>query len=162
MIPPYLTISIIRYGSRVKWSNPGRGVAPSSTPWCSSYWKGNLRVTLDYVCQLLLYLYQKKIFSRVEKYTSSTYTWHCWSKDKIINILLWIPTYGHTRFGWSARTNMQQLCAETGRSLENLPGVIDNRDRWREKVKEVWAISTTWWWWVHFSVHHTTNNKVAS
>ena len=28
MIPPCLTLSIIRYGSRVKWSNPGNGVAP--------------------------------------------------------------------------------------------------------------------------------------
>ena len=26
---PYLTLSIIRYGSRVKWNNPGKGVAPS-------------------------------------------------------------------------------------------------------------------------------------
>ena len=43
-----LTLSIIRYGSRVKWSNPGNGVAPSPTPWCSSYRKGSLRVTLDY------------------------------------------------------------------------------------------------------------------
>ena len=25
---PYLTLSIIRYGSRVKWSNQGNGVAP--------------------------------------------------------------------------------------------------------------------------------------
>ena len=41
------TLSIIRYGSRVKWSNPGKGVAPSHTPWCSSYRKGSLRVTLD-------------------------------------------------------------------------------------------------------------------
>ena len=35
LMPPCLTLSIIRYGSRVKWSNPGRGVAPSPTPWCS-------------------------------------------------------------------------------------------------------------------------------
>ena len=34
-MPPCLTLSIIRYGSRVKWSNPGKGVAPSPTPWCS-------------------------------------------------------------------------------------------------------------------------------
>ena len=27
LIPPCLTLSIIRYGSRVKWSNPGNGVA---------------------------------------------------------------------------------------------------------------------------------------
>ena len=26
---------LIRYGSRVKWSNPGKVVAPSPTPWCS-------------------------------------------------------------------------------------------------------------------------------
>ena len=45
---PCLTLSIIRYGSKVKWSNPGNGVAPSPTPWCSSYRKGSLRVTLDY------------------------------------------------------------------------------------------------------------------
>ena len=40
MIPPCLTLSNIRYTSRVKWSNCGKGVAPSPTPWCSSYWKG--------------------------------------------------------------------------------------------------------------------------
>ena len=29
LIPPYLTLSYIRYGSRVKWNNPGKGVVPS-------------------------------------------------------------------------------------------------------------------------------------
>ena len=42
MIPPCLTLSIIRYVSRVKWSNSGKGVAPSTTPRCSSFWKGSL------------------------------------------------------------------------------------------------------------------------
>ena len=28
LMPPCLTLSIIRYGSTVKWSNPGKGVAP--------------------------------------------------------------------------------------------------------------------------------------
>ena len=50
-----LTLSIIRYVSRVKWSNPGEGIAPSSTPRCSSYWIGSLRVALDYGRQLYLY-----------------------------------------------------------------------------------------------------------
>ena len=27
---------IIRYGSRVKWGNPEKGVVPASTPWCGS------------------------------------------------------------------------------------------------------------------------------
>ena len=57
LMPPCLTLSIIRYGSRVKWSNPGKGVVPSPTPRCSSYRKGSLRVTLDYVRQLYLYIY---------------------------------------------------------------------------------------------------------
>ena len=58
MIPPCLTLSIIRYGSRVKWSNPGNGVAPSPTPWCSSYRKGSLRVTPRlWSLTLLTYIY---------------------------------------------------------------------------------------------------------
>ena len=54
-IPPGLTLSIIRYGSRVKWSNPGKGVVPSPTPCCSCYLKGSLRVCLDYGRQLYSY-----------------------------------------------------------------------------------------------------------
>ena len=53
---PCLTLSNIRYISRVKWSNPGKGVVPNCIPWCSSYWKGSLRVTLDYGHQLYLQL----------------------------------------------------------------------------------------------------------
>ena len=34
-----LTLSIIRYGPRVKWSNQGKGVVPSPALWCSSYRK---------------------------------------------------------------------------------------------------------------------------
>ena len=54
LMPPCLTLSIIRYGLRVKWRNPGKGVAPSPTLWCSSYRKGSLRVTLDNDRQLYL------------------------------------------------------------------------------------------------------------
>ena len=44
--------SNIRYVSRVKWSNPGKGVTPSPTPQCSSYWKGSFLVSLNYGHQL--------------------------------------------------------------------------------------------------------------
>ena len=44
---PCLALSNIRYVSRVKWSNPGKRVAPSAKPRCSSYRKGSLRVALD-------------------------------------------------------------------------------------------------------------------
>ena len=42
LIPPFLTLSTIRYVSRVKQSNLGKGVATSPTPQCSSYWKEGL------------------------------------------------------------------------------------------------------------------------
>ena len=53
MIPPCLTHSNTRYESRLKWSNPGKGLAPSHT--CSSYCKGSLRVVLVYGRQLYIY-----------------------------------------------------------------------------------------------------------
>ena len=52
LMPPCLTLCIIMYGSRIKWSNPRNGVVPFPTPWCSSYWKRILWVTLDYGHQL--------------------------------------------------------------------------------------------------------------
>ena len=54
LMPPCLTLSIIRYRSKVKWSNPRKGVAPSPTLWFSSYQKGSLWVTIDYSHQLYL------------------------------------------------------------------------------------------------------------
>ena len=42
LICPCLTLSIIRYVSRVKWSNTRKGVVPFPTPRCRSYWKGSL------------------------------------------------------------------------------------------------------------------------
>ena len=47
LMPPCLTLSIIQYGSKLKWSNPGNGVTPSPISRWSSYWKGSLLVTLD-------------------------------------------------------------------------------------------------------------------
>ena len=44
----------VRIKGRIEQSR--EGVAPSPTPWCSSYRKGNLRVTLDYGRQLYLLL----------------------------------------------------------------------------------------------------------
>ena len=57
MIAFCLTFSIISYVSRVKWSNLRKGVAPSITPRCISYWKGNLRVAFVYGHQFTLTLF---------------------------------------------------------------------------------------------------------
>ena len=47
LMPSCLTLSTVRYGSRMKWSNPRKWVVPTPTLWCSSYRKRSLRVTLD-------------------------------------------------------------------------------------------------------------------
>ena len=60
LMPPCLTHSIRMYESRVKWSNPEKGVVPSPTPWCSSYRKGNLRVTL--AIYIYIYIYYTYIY----------------------------------------------------------------------------------------------------
>ena len=45
----------VRIKGKVEQSR--EGVAPSPTPWCSSYRKGSLRVTLDYGRQLTYFLF---------------------------------------------------------------------------------------------------------
>ena len=47
----------VRIKGKVEQSR--EGVAPSPTPWCSSYRKGSLRVTLDYGRQLYLLIIAK-------------------------------------------------------------------------------------------------------
>ena len=73
------------------------------------------------------------------------YTGHCWrSRDKLINnVLLQTPSHGQAKAGQPARTYIQQLCADTGCRLEDLPEAMDNRDGWRERVREIHAASMT-------------------
>ena len=62
---------------------------------------------------------------------------HCWrNKDELINeIVLWAPAHGRAKAGRTARTYLQQLCADSGWSLKDIPGAIDDRDGWREKIR---------------------------
>ena len=61
LVPPCLTLSNIRYVSRIKWINPTKRVAPFPTPRCSSYWKESILVALNYGHQLYFYLLQKTL-----------------------------------------------------------------------------------------------------
>ena len=74
---------------------------------------------------------------------------HCWrSKDKIVSdVLLWTPAYGQSKAGRLARTFIQQLCDDTGCNLENLPEAMNDRETWRERVRDIRASRTAWWWW---------------
>ena len=82
---------------------------------------------------------------------------HCWRiKDELISdVLLWTPTYGGAKAGRPAWTYRQQLCEDTGCSPEDLPEPMNDREKWRERVRDIRACSTTWWWWWYFRYRNT-------
>ena len=221
LMPPCLTLNIIRYKVRVEWSNIWNRIVLSPSPRCSSYWKGSFRVTLDQGHQLYFLLvflsvslnliiafdkmkrsfFQAAVTSillyecttwtltkRHEKKLDGNYTrmlrailnksWrqhptrhqlyghlppivktiqvrptrharHSWrSRDELISdVLLWIPTHGRSKAGRPARTYIQQLCEDTGCCPEDLSGAMNDREEWRERVRDIRATSVTWWWW---------------
>ena len=75
---------------------------------------------------------------------------HCWwSRDELISdVLLWTPTYGQAKAGWPARTYIQRLCEDTGCSPEGQPEAMNDREKWRERVRDIRASGMTWWWYV--------------
>ena len=74
---------------------------------------------------------------------------HCWrSREELIsNVLLWTPLHGRAKVGWPARTYIKKLYARTGCSLEDLSEAMDDREGWREKVRDIRSDGVTWWWW---------------
>ena len=70
---------------------------------------------------------------------------HCWrSRDKLISdVLLWTPTHGRAKAGRPARTYIQQLCEDTGCCPEDLPEAMNDREKRRERVRDICATSTT-------------------
>ena len=74
---------------------------------------------------------------------------HCRrSRNELISdVLLWTPTHGRAKAGRPARTYIQQLCEDTGCCPDDLPEVMNDREKWRERARDVRAPSMTWWWW---------------
>ena len=70
---------------------------------------------------------------------------HYWrSKDELISdVLLWTPTYGRAKAGRPARTYIQQLCDDTGCGPEDLSEAMNDRKKWRERVRDIRAGGTT-------------------
>ena len=70
---------------------------------------------------------------------------HCWrSRDEhISDVLLWTPTHGRAKAGQPARTYIQQLCEDMGFCPEDLPEAMNEREKWRERVRDIRDTSTT-------------------
>ena len=67
---------------------------------------------------------------------------HCWRnrEELISDVLLWTPHIWPSK----RRTYIQQLCEDTGCNPEDLPEAMNDREKWRERVKDIRARGTTW------------------
>ena len=70
---------------------------------------------------------------------------HCWrSGDELISdVFRWTILPGRAKAGRPARTYVQQLCVDTGSSPEDVPGAMNDREGWRERIRDILADSTT-------------------
>ena len=57
--------------------------------------------------------------------------------ELISDVLLWTPTYGRAKARGPARTYIQQLCEDTECSPEDLPEAMNDREKWRERVRDI-------------------------
>ena len=71
---------------------------------------------------------------------------HCLrSKDELISdVLLWTPAYGQAKAGRPARTYIQQLCEDTGCNPEDQPEAMNDREKWRERIRDILASGMKW------------------
>ena len=77
-----------------------------------------------------------------------------WSKDELISdVFMWNPTYGCAKAGRPARTYIQQLCEDTGCNPEDLAEAMNDREKWRERVRDIRAGGATWWWWHDYMIN---------
>ena len=63
--------------------------------------------------------------------------------ELISDVLLWTSSHGQAKAGRPARTNIQQLYADTGCSPEDLLEAMDDSEEWRERVRDIRADGTT-------------------
>ena len=82
----------------------------------------------------------KTILARLTRHAG-----HCRrSKDELVSdVLLWTPAYGQSKAGRPARTYIQQLCDDTRCNPEDLPEAMNDRETWRERVRDIRASRMT-------------------
>ena len=77
------------------------------------------------------------------------HTGQCWisTVDLINYVLLWTPSHGRAKARRPVRTYIRQLCEDTGFCPEDLPEVMNDWEKRRERVRDIRAGGMTWWWW---------------
>ena len=107
-----------------------------------------------------LYHHQPPITKTIEV-RRTRHAGHCRrSRDELISdILLWTPSYGRAKAGPPARTYIQQLCEDKGCRPEDLSEAMNDREKWRERVRDICASSMIWWWWWWWWFQGTKNSQ---
>ena len=82
---------------------------------------------------------------KTNKVRRSRHAGLCWrSRDELISdVHQWTPSHGRAKAGRPVRTSMKQLCEDTGCSPEDLPEAMNDREEWRERVRDIYAGGTT-------------------
>ena len=131
LMPPCLTLSIIRYGSRIKWSNPGKWETPSPTPWWSSYRKGAFELlstnVANFTLYIHIYIYIYNSSGFVSLYTikfkcrcnNCFGKYNCISNLKIDIIIYCSPTFGPPNIYMGKKlTNFKIVTSKNMKTLE--------------------------------------------
>ena len=74
---------------------------------------------------------------------SHSFNFTLWSTGTALLLLLWTPAYGQSKAGQPARIYIQQLCDDTGCNPEDRLEVMNDRETWRERVRDIRASRTT-------------------
>ena len=129
--------------SRVNRSNPGKGVAPSATPRCSSYWKGSLQVALDNGRHSYFYFYvytytHKHIHTHTQICIHTCTHLHTQSDSPFLSLSLSLSLF-HTRTRMRARALTQIyvcvcVCAYQSIDVWDLSG-SEKKKRKKKKKK---------------------------
>ena len=93
--------------------------------------------------------------TKIIQFRRTRHAGHCWrSRDDLLSdVLLWTPTYGRAKAGRPARTYIQKLCEDTGCSPEDLPEAMNDREKWRERVRDIRAGGSTWYIYIYIYIY---------
>ena len=130
---------------RVRWLNVWRKSLMTITQECCKLYGTSHRGNTS---KKQLYGYLTPI-TKIIEIRQTRHAGHCGrNKDELIrDVPPWTPSHIPAKIRWQTRIYLQQVCADTWCSLEDLPGMMGRRDKWWERVRDISASSTLWWWW---------------
>ena len=148
-----VVVSILLYGCST-WT-----LAKRMEKKLDSKYKRMLRAILNkswrqYATKQQMYGHLPRITKTI-KIRQTRHAGHCWrSSDELISDEPpWALSLGRAMAGRLARAYIQQLCADTGCSPEDLLEAMDDKEAWHERVRDIRGDGVTWWWHTHTHTH---------